>query len=104
MISVITRSKKKQQAITCTMATHGLPHFKSGQNPDVIFNKLETYASANNKDLDTVCKNLAMYLDAKVTRWLMDQPPAVLTDMDKLKAVIKERYSTQERGTAMQCL
>ena len=104
MICAITRSKKKQQDNICTMATHGLPHFKAGQDPDVFFYKLDTYASANNKDLDIMYKNLAMYLDDAVTRWLMDQPPAVLADTEKLKKVIKERYSTQERGTAMQCL
>ena len=104
MISAITRSVKKQQDTTTAMATNGVPHFRSGQDPEVFFYKLETYAAANNKDIDTMYKNLAMYLDDQVTRWLMDQPQAVLTDSTKLKAVIKARYSSQEKGTSMQCL
>ena len=83
---------------------NGVPHFRSGQDPEVFFYKLETYAAANNKDIDTMYTNLAMYLDDQVTRWLMDQPQAVLTDSTKLKAVIKARYSSQEKGTSMQCL
>ena len=55
-----------------------------------LISSLETYASANNKDLQTMYKNLAMYLDVKVTRWLVDQPSAVLTDMDSNALLIKQ--------------
>ena len=73
--------------------------FKPGDDPDLFLFRLDAYIAANNKDSNTVCKNLVLYMsDDKATQWVMEQPNAVRADKETLIQKFKAKFNTKDAG------
>ena len=81
------------------------PMFKPGDDPDLFLFRLDAYIAANNKDSNTVYKNLVLYMsDDKATQWVMEQPNAVRADKETLIQKFKAKFNTKDAGRSMSVL